>query len=92
MRLEAHFFGTSDFADAWRTALRLPNALRNLMGEGTLSASMVPVYSEFLVQGRHAEAKRFAGAVSTAALAWNPANATQPLPPPPPDAIVPLQA
>ena len=63
MRLEAHFFGTSDFADAWRTALRLPNALRNLMGEGTLSASMVPVYSEFLVQGRHAEAKRFAGAV-----------------------------
>ena len=63
MRLEAHFFGSSDFADAWRTALRLPNALRNLMGEGTLSASMVPVYSEFLEQGRHEDAKRFAGAV-----------------------------
>lgn len=62
-RLFAHFFGSSDFADAWRAAFRLPNVLRNLLGEGTLSASMVPIYSEFLGQGKHEEANRFAGAV-----------------------------
>ena len=62
-RLLAHFFGSGDFADAWRAAFRLPNVLRNLLGEGTLSASMVPVYSEFLEQGKHEEANRFAGAV-----------------------------
>lgn len=62
-RLFAHFFGSSDFADAWRAAFRLPNVLRNLLGEGTLSASMVPIYSEFLEQGKHEEANRFAGAV-----------------------------
>jgi len=37
--------------------------LRNLLGEGTLSASMVPIYSEFLEQGKKEEANRFAGAV-----------------------------
>ena len=41
-RIFAYYFGTSDFADAWRAASRLPNVLRNLLGEGTLSASMVP--------------------------------------------------
>lgn len=63
MQLRAHFLSTSDFADAWTVALKLPNTIRNLLGEGTLSASMVPVYSEFLEQGRHEDAKRFAGAV-----------------------------
>ena len=62
-RIFAFYFGSSDFADAWRTAMRLPNVLRNLLGEGTLSASMVPIYSEFLEQGKHEEANRFAGAV-----------------------------
>ncbi|HSG48960.1 MAG TPA: lipid II flippase MurJ, partial [Longimicrobiales bacterium] len=54
--------GTSGFADAWRVALRLPNVLQNLLGEGTLSASFIPVYAEFLEEGREEEAGRFAGA------------------------------
>jgi putative peptidoglycan lipid II flippase len=62
-RVFAHYFGSSDFADAWRAALRLPNVLRNLLGEGTLSASMIPVYAEFVEQGRDEDARRFAGAV-----------------------------
>jgi putative peptidoglycan lipid II flippase len=62
-RVFAHFFGVGDFADAWRAAFRLPNVLRNLLGEGSLSASMVPIYSEFLEQGKKEEANRFAGAV-----------------------------
>jgi putative peptidoglycan lipid II flippase len=62
-RFFAHFFGSSDFADAWRAAFRLPNVLRNLLGEGTLSASMVPIYSEFLEEGKNEQANRFVGAV-----------------------------
>ena len=61
-RVFAYFFGSSDFADAWRAALRTPNVVQNLLGEGTLSASLVPVYSEMLEQGRDEDAGRFAGA------------------------------
>ncbi|NNF37182.1 MAG: murein biosynthesis integral membrane protein MurJ [Gemmatimonadetes bacterium] len=59
----ARFFGTSAVADVWRAALRTPNVIQNLLGEGTLSASFIPVYAEFLEQGREEEAGRFAGAV-----------------------------
>jgi putative peptidoglycan lipid II flippase len=61
-RVFAHYFGNSLYADAWRAALRIPNVIQNLLGEGTLSASLIPIYSEFLAQGREKEAGRFAGA------------------------------
>lgn len=61
-RVFAHYFGSSGFADAWWAALRMPNVIRNLLGEGTLSASLVPVYAEFLEDGRDEDAARFAGA------------------------------
>lgn len=61
-RVFAHYFGSSDFADAWRAALRMPNVVQNLLGEGTLSASLVPVYSELLEKGDDEDARRFAGA------------------------------
>jgi putative peptidoglycan lipid II flippase len=61
-RVFAFWFGTSDFADAWRAALRLPNVVQNLLGEGTLSASFIPVYAGFLEEGREEDARRFAGA------------------------------
>lgn len=61
-RVFAHYFGASGYADAWWAALRMPNVLRNLLGEGTLSASMIPVYAEFLEEGREEDAARFAGA------------------------------
>lgn len=61
-RVFAHYFGSSDFADAWRAALRLPNVIRNLLGEGTLSASMIPVYTGLIEEGREEDARRFAGA------------------------------
>jgi putative peptidoglycan lipid II flippase len=57
------FLGTSYAADSFRTALRLPNVLQNLLGEGTLSASFIPVYSELLAEGREEEAGRVAGAI-----------------------------
>jgi putative peptidoglycan lipid II flippase len=61
-RVFAHYFGSSGFADAWWAALRMPNVIRNLLGEGTLSASLIPVYAEFLEEGRDEEAARFVGA------------------------------
>ncbi|MBM4184898.1 MAG: murein biosynthesis integral membrane protein MurJ [Gemmatimonadetes bacterium] len=61
-RFFAYYFGSSDFADAWRAALRLPNVVQNLLGEGTLSASLIPVYSELIEKGELEKAGRFAGA------------------------------
>jgi putative peptidoglycan lipid II flippase len=61
--LMASFFGASGLADVWIAATKIPNVIQNLLGEGTLSASVIPVYSEFLEEGREDEAGRFAGAI-----------------------------
>ena len=58
----AHYFGNGAAADAFRAALRIPNALRNLLGEGTLSASFIPVYAS-LEQKDKPAARALAGAV-----------------------------
>lgn len=63
-RAFAHFFGALPAADAWKAALRLPNVIQNLLGEGTLSASFIPIYAELLEEGRDREAARFAGAIA----------------------------
>lgn len=62
-RLLAAYFGTGLHADVLSAGLRMPNLLQNLLGEGTLSASFVPVYSELIGKGRVEEAGRVAGAV-----------------------------
>ncbi len=43
-------------ADAFRAALRIPNVLQNLFGEGVLSASFIPVYARLQAEGKHADA------------------------------------
>jgi putative peptidoglycan lipid II flippase len=58
------FFLWANFgADAFRAALKIPNLLQNLLGEGVLSASFIPTYSRLLAQDREEEAGRVAGAV-----------------------------
>ena len=52
-RVFAFFLGSSDAADAFAAAFRIPNMLQNLLGEGVLSASMIPVYSGLKVVGDH---------------------------------------
>ncbi|HET6936120.1 MAG TPA: murein biosynthesis integral membrane protein MurJ [Candidatus Angelobacter sp.] len=59
----AHYFGISPAADAFRAAMRIPNVLQNLFGEGVLSASFIPVYAKLSAQGDEEEAGRVAGAV-----------------------------
>jgi putative peptidoglycan lipid II flippase len=59
----AHYFGVGAHADALTAALRAPNLLQNLLGEGALSAAFIPIYSRMLAEGREEDAGRFAGAI-----------------------------
>ena len=63
-RVFAHYFGTSDAADAFNAAFRIPNFLQNLFGEGVLSASFIPVYAGLRARGDEAEARRVASAIA----------------------------
>ena len=62
-RVFAYYFGSSAAADAFRAALRIPNAIRNLLGEGTLSASFIPVYAALNEREDKQAARGLAGAV-----------------------------
>jgi putative peptidoglycan lipid II flippase len=59
----AHVLGTSVAAGALRAAMRIPNLVQNLFGEGALSASFIPVYARLRTEGRDADATRVAGAI-----------------------------
>ncbi|CAN5849015.1 murein biosynthesis integral membrane protein MurJ [soil metagenome] len=65
----ASFLGTSAYASVFRGAVRMPNVLQNLLGEGTLSASFIPVYSRLLERGDDEAAGRLAGAIFALLLA-----------------------
>lgn len=54
--------------DAYTAALRVPNLLQNLLGEGVLSASFIPVYSG-LVDDDRARAARLANSVAVLLIA-----------------------
>lgn len=62
-RIFGHYFGTSDAADAFNAAARIPNFLQNLFGEGVLSASFIPVYAGLLGRGERDAADRLAGVI-----------------------------
>ncbi len=62
-RVIAQFFGVGPLTDVFRNAMRAPNVLQNLLGEQTLSAAFIPIYSRLLAAGRRDDARRFAGAV-----------------------------
>ena len=62
-RVFAHYFANSAAAGAFTAALRIPNFLQNLFGEGALSASFIPVYAGLLARADDEEAGRVAGAI-----------------------------
>jgi putative peptidoglycan lipid II flippase len=62
-RVFAHYFGDGPAADAFRAALRIPNIIRNLLGEGTLSASFIPVYAQLIAQNDEDGARKLAGSI-----------------------------
>ena len=64
-RVFAYYFGGSDAADAFKAALKIPNLLQNLFGEGALSASFIPVYAGLLGAKNKEEADETARAVGS---------------------------
>lgn len=57
----ARYFGASSSADAFNVALKVPNFLQNMLGEGVLSASFIPVYARLVAKGDEKLAGRVAG-------------------------------
>ncbi|MDO9183123.1 MAG: murein biosynthesis integral membrane protein MurJ [Bacteriovorax sp.] len=53
VRVFAHYFGNSDAGDAFNAALKIPNFLQNLFGEGVLSASFIPVYANLIASSHN---------------------------------------
>src|SRR5213078_4422279 len=63
-RVFAHYFGNDSIpADAFRAALRIPNTIRNLLSEGTLAGSFIPVYAALNERPDKAAARALAGAI-----------------------------
>jgi len=62
-KVVAYFFGLGAHLDVYQLVMKGANLLNNLLGEGTLSASFIPIYSRMLEEGRERDAGRFAGAV-----------------------------
>ncbi|MBM2837647.1 MAG: virulence factor protein, partial [Deltaproteobacteria bacterium] len=46
----ANLFGAGMAADAFFVAFRIPNMFRRLLGEGSLTSSFIPVFTEYLTQ------------------------------------------
>ncbi|MCD6532775.1 MAG: murein biosynthesis integral membrane protein MurJ [Deltaproteobacteria bacterium] len=61
----ANYLGTSIYADAFFVAFRIPNLLRRLFGEGSLTAAFVPVFSTYLAAGKRLEARDIAQTAMT---------------------------
>ena len=61
----ARAFGAGTATDAFFAAFRLPNMLRELLGEGALSAAFVPVFTESLTRRGRQGAWRLVWSVLT---------------------------
>jgi len=52
----AWFLGAGFSSDAFIAAFRIPNLLRRLFAEGSLSSAFIPVFTEYIVKQGQAEA------------------------------------
>ena len=59
----ARYLGVGAANDAYTAAVRIPNFVRTLLGEGAISASFIPVYSAALERGDPKAARALAGAL-----------------------------
>ncbi len=64
----ARLFGAGLAADAFFVAYRIPNLLRELFAEGSMSAAFIPVFSEYLAQRTKRDAWELASAAFTTLL------------------------
>ncbi len=63
--LVAGFFGANGIIDAFYIAFKIPNMLRELFAEGSISAGFVPVFTEYLTKSSKEEAKKLSDTVFT---------------------------
>jgi len=61
----AYYFGASMAADSFFVAFQIPNILRILLAEGSLSIAFIPVFSETLVKKGREQALKLAHAAFT---------------------------
>src|SRR6266851_6686281 len=61
----AALLGAGFYADAFNTAFRIPNLLRDLFAEGALSAAFVPTYTRALHEGGTPRAHQLASRLLT---------------------------
>jgi putative peptidoglycan lipid II flippase len=66
----AFLLGTGDLADAYTIAYRIPNVIRRIVGEGAVGAAFIPVFSEYLSEGKRKEAWEFANLMLAAAMVF----------------------
>lgn len=64
----AYFFGAGMATDAFLTAFRIPNLLRDMFAEGALSSAFIPIFKEKMVLKSDQAAFRLADLVITAIL------------------------
>src|SRR5579872_3167878 len=64
----ANFFGAGAAADAFYAAFRISNLFRRLLGEGALSASFIPVFSEYSEKQGKEETQKFFNTMFTTLL------------------------
>ena len=55
----AYFFGAGMATDAFLVAFRIPNLWRRLVGEGSMTVSFIPVYTEYLSRRTEKESQEF---------------------------------
>lgn len=61
----AYFFGATGATDAFYVAFRIPNLLRRLFAEGSLTVSFIPVFTDYIENRGRDEARRVANATFT---------------------------
>jgi len=64
----ARLFGAGAAADAFFVAYRIPNLLRELFAEGSMSAAFIPIFSEYLAKRSKRDAWELASAAFTTLL------------------------
>lgn len=61
----AGYFGATGISDTFFVAFRIPNLLRELFAEGSMSSAFIPVLTEYQTKQGHDEANRLARATFT---------------------------
>src|SRR5256714_5080505 len=64
-KIFSYYLGTTDADGVYSAAYRIPNFLQNLIGEGVLSASFIPVYARLLAEEDEQTAGRVAGIIAS---------------------------